>query len=372
MTFSGEVFTLSRTTTTSPPTRGPTGAYFVGLDGLRGFAVLGVLGYHFGAGFARGGYLGVDIFFVISGFVVTRNLIRLIESGNPWRRQFYGRRFSRLFPVLLALLAALLVVWVGRGSLDGAAVRAVAGSGLMSYNLAAVHWGAELEGPLHLWSLGVEWHFYLLAPVLLIVGGRRLPALARALALLALAATVAMVRLGLLLDGSISSMWIYLHTLTRLDGLLVGMALALAPLALLRRLWGRRFAAGALVGLAIAIVVGPAWGARPPVTLGVIGPLVTALTALIIVAEVSQSDSRPDEQPGRSTLEWPPLVWAGQRSYSLYLWHYFIGVTVLNGGTEAWHSWTMFVVQISLSLVVAEASYRWIERPARTAINRLL
>ena len=309
---------------------------------------------------------------MISGFVVTRNLIRLMESGTPWRRQFYGRRFSRLFPVLSVLLAALLVYWIGAGGPNPAAGRALLGAGLMSYNLAAVHWGAELEGPLHLWSLGVEWHFYLLAPVLLIVGGRGVPALARAAALLGLAATVALVRLGLLLDGSVDSLWVYLHTLTRLDGLLVGMALALAPLALLRRLWGRRFAAGALVGLAIAIVVGPTWGVRPPVTLGLVGPLITALTAFIIVVEVTRSDSRPDEQPGRSTLEWPPLVWAGQRSYSLYLWHYFVGVTLLAGGTEAWQGWDMFVIQIALSLVVAEASYRWIERPARTAINRLL
>lgn len=357
--------------TTPRTTARPATGYFLGLDGLRGIAVLAVLGYHFGAAFLTGGYLGVDVFFVISGFVVTRNLVRLMNESD-WAQGFYVRRVSRLYPVLLVFLVALAVFWLVDGVFAGDSVIAIASGALMSYNLALVYFGAEAEGPLHLWSLGVEWHFYLLAPLLLAVGGRRLAPLTRAIGLLAIAGLIAAVRLILLLTDSVDSLTIYLHTLTRLDGLLIGCAIALAPLPLLASIPVRRVMGLLLAGMLAAMVIGPAWGLRAPVTLGLVVPLVGALTAGITIAVINdrgQGSHRPRTQ---TLLESPVLMWAGQRSYSLYLWHYFVGVSLIANGEELWQGWPTFVLQIALSLIAAELSFRFVERPLRRAINRLI
>lgn len=362
--------------TTPRTTARPATGYFLGLDGLRGIAVLAVLGYHFGAAFLTGGYLGVDVFFVISGFVVTRNLVRLMDESE-WAQGFYVRRVSRLYPVLLVFLVALAVFWLVDGVFAGDSVIAIVGGALMSYNLALVYFGAEAEGPLHLWSLGVEWHFYLLAPLLLAVGGRRLAPLTRAIGLLGIAGLIAAVRLVLLLTDSVDSLTIYLHTLTRLDGLLIGCAIALAPLPLLSSIPVRRVMGFLLAGLLAAMVIGPAWGLRAPVTLGLVVPLVGALTAGITIAVVNiavvndrgQGSQRPLTQ---ALLESPVLKWAGQRSYSLYLWHYFVGVSLIANGEELWQGWPTFILQVALSLIAAELSFRFVERPLRRAINRLI
>jgi peptidoglycan/LPS O-acetylase OafA/YrhL len=119
----------------SAPTTEPATRYLPGLDGLRGIAVLGVLGYHFGAPMLSGGYLGVDMFFVISGFVVTRNLARM-AGDRRWFRTFYGRRVARLMPAMLVLLLAVSVSWMVSGDVGAGRGTALAGALTMSANLA--------------------------------------------------------------------------------------------------------------------------------------------------------------------------------------------------------------------------------------------
>lgn len=344
--------------------------HFHALDGLRGIAVLAVLGYHFGASFLTGGYLGVDVFFVISGFVVTRNLIRLREDGG-WARTFYLRRVSRLYPALLAMLAAVSLVWLFDGSFGEGRVAALVGAVLMSYNLAALYFDATLEGAVHLWSLGVEWHFYLLAPALLAFDRRIRPAL-RSLLLMATAGAVAFVRLMLLGTGTIDSLTAYLNTLTRLDGLLLGAAIAVAPVALLQAIPTRRVLGLMVTGILAAMLIGPAWAERAAVTLGLVVPAVGVLSAVAIVAVVNAVNAGTGRTGTQVLLESPVLLWAGQRSYSLYLAHYFIGVTLIGSGEELWQGWPTFLFQVTASLAAGEILHRLVERPGRRAINRLI
>lgn len=344
--------------------------HFIDLDGLRGIAVLAVMGYHFGAPFLEGGYLGVDVFFVISGFVVTRNLARLLEQPG-WATTFYGRRVSRLYPVLLAFLAALVIRWGVVGDLDADAAVAVVGGLLMSYNIAASFAGAELEGPLILWSLAVEWHFYLLLPLLLLIGRRRITPPVRAVILVGLAAVLAVTRLWALTAGDLNSFDVYLATWFRLDGLLLGSAVALLPPSLFRTLPHRHLINLGVVGTVAAMVIGPHWGARAPITIGLIVPGVGVVIMALVMSAVGR-DSEPVSGSLTAVLRWRPVLWAGQRSYSLYLWHYFVGVTLVGQGSEAWQGPLVFPVQIAVSLVMAEISYRLIEQPARTVINRRL
>lgn len=340
--------------------------HYVALDGLRGVAVLAVLCFHFGAAFSTGGYLGVDVFFVISGFVVATNLLDL-STTRGWARQFYGRRFSRLYPVLATSLAVVGATWAaGLGGL-AADWRSILGASAMSMNLTTGHLGGEPHGIVHLWSLGVEWHFYLVAPFLILAGRRVLGDRQRSVALALGAVAIALLRLALLGAHSIDPFAIYLHTLTRLDGLLLGTAIALGVVSP-KRLpmpWLTPTAFGLLLAL---IIIGPAWGARSTLTLGFVVPTAIAATAVLVINEAN------DRTPGwlNQLLTSRVLVWAGSRSYSLYVWHYIIGVALIAGGSEAFQGWPRFGLQVVASLVAGEASYRLVERPARFAINRRL
>lgn len=344
--------------------------HFTELDGLRGIAVLAVMGYHFGAPFLQGGYLGVDVFFVISGFVVTRNLLRLMTKPG-WASLFYGRRVARLYPVLACFGAALVAYWGLQGDLDAGAAVALVGATAMSYNVAASFVGAELDGPLLLWSLAVEWHFYLILPVLLLMARRRIGATARAVALVGLAAIVAGARLWALTIGDVSAFDVYVSTWFRLDGLLLGSALALVSPLVLRLLPPRFLIDVGVAGTVAAMIIGPHWGARAPITLGVIVPAVSVCVLGVVMGVVGRSPS-PVRGPVAAALRWGPMVWAGRRSYSLYLWHYFVGVSLLGQGSEMWRGPVLFTVQVGAGMLAAELSYRKVERPARAAINRRL
>jgi peptidoglycan/LPS O-acetylase OafA/YrhL len=143
---------------------------WLALDGLRALAVLFVCGFHFGAPFATGGYLGVDLFFVISGCVVTTSMLRALDSQHSLP-QFLWRRVARLFPNLLLLAAALLInLWH-----DGALI--TAHNAALLKQLAQVYdFSLEPDIPTpHLWSLSVEWQFYLLLVVLapMVLASRR-------------------------------------------------------------------------------------------------------------------------------------------------------------------------------------------------------
>ncbi len=357
-----------------------------GLDGLRGIAVLAVIGYHLNIDvLLPGGYLGVDIFFVISGFIITALLLRRLDGqGGIDFATFYRRRAQRLLPPSLALMAvlALLVPWL----MPGAAARLR--QDLPAALLQVLNWQQVMiehsyfdsidHPPLlqHLWSLAVEWQYYLVWPLALLalarIGGRR--AVAWGAALIALASTGLMAWLYTTeIDGADPSR-VYLGTDTHLMGLLAGSWLA--------ALWNpwqtpartaadstahgrptRLSQAASLIALAVLVALmcvvnaGMAW-----MYYG--GFLLVALLTCIVV----QASTREATLVSR-WLSKQPLQWLGSRSYSLYLWHWPVVVALTPGShASAAEVQVLTLARLLATGLCAELSYRLLEAPLRRGI----
>lgn len=323
--------------------------YVPALDGLRAGAILLVLGLHF-FNFPPGGAVGVDLFFVLSGFLITTLLLEERETaGQILFRAFYIRRARRLFPALAALLVAFFVVSTAAGGHP--LVTVTAGAFYFTNILIASGHGALGDRLGRLWSLAQEEQFYLLWPGLLLILGKsgRL-----VMWLIVLAAVLAVYRASLVLDGA-SGIRVYFGPDTHADGLVVGAALAAA-----RRRWGLAVGewAGQLGCAAIlpASVVG--WQfVRPWAIWG--EPLFEIAAALLIAAAVSETALS-------SGLSSKPMVWIGQRSYSLYLW---MG-TILAWSRVLFGQGPMIRIgALGVVFVVAALSYRFVEQPFRRRIT---
>lgn len=348
----------------------PTG-YWPGLDGLRGLAVLVVVAYHFHLPGFGGGWVGVDVFFVISGFVVTASVLRLVDqAGAPvidWR--FYARRGARLLPALFALLA-FIVVWafVHDDEITRRVQNAVIATGLQVYNIAAAFDLTDNRAFSHLWSLSVEAQFYLVAPFAiwaLIAAPRRAAAATAAM----FALFVAALRVVSLVYG-ISPTRVYALTWFRLDGLFLGVAIAFAWQATALRVRQRLYSASwvALAVLAAVPFVAPGWFSWRVPSLAAVVPLVSLATGVVVYA----LSVRAVPKPMRGLLELRPLRYVGVRSYSIYLWHYVLGVAVIAGDDDRWRGVPTLARQLFFTAFASLASYALIERPARRWLNARL
>ena len=341
------------------------------LDGLRGLALVWVVTYHFTSsrGPFPGGWVGLDVFFVLSGFLITAMLLdELRTHGRLSLPMFYARRACRLLPALLVMLGVwtvLLLVfsdstWFAAtpgGDGSGGPVDISAALGQVGITLAyGANWVYALgsgDAPLaHLWSLAVEEQFYVIWPlvVLLLV---RLPVARRVWPVLALAAVSATLPF-VYYDGGLGTDRIYFGTDTRAVGMLLGAVAALAWHR--RRSTGRpswrptaRAWAGFTAIVAFLLLVG-----NGPVK-SLIGPAVMAVAAMQVVPYLVD---RPSSRLAQG-LDGKVLVWLGQRSYAVYLWHYLLA-TWLN----PLPSLVSIPVGVALSLALAWASWRWIESPA--------
>ena len=365
------------------------GGSILGLDGLRAVAVAAVLLFHAQFQWMRGGYLGVEVFFVISGFLITTLLLREAAAGGGIALgAFWRRRLRRLLPALCALLLGLAAVGAGFLGARASQFRA----DLLASFLYLENWHqirsqasyfADQGLPLlrHLWSLSVEGQFYFVWPVLVWAAarlgkGRTWPL---ALMTLALAAGSLALALGLADPGNASSVQamaslnrVYLGTDTRAFGLLAGALLALALRAPARRpVLGRVLDLGAFAGLAgIGLLMVKVEVQAPFLYRGGL-VLVDALTALVIAALVV---------PGRGwmarCLGWAPLEWLGRRSYGIYLWHWPVYRLLLPGRDGL--PWLGLRLLVTLALTEATQQFlenpirqgglkRWFARPAGTA-----
>lgn len=279
------------------------------LDGLRAVAVLAVVAEHWrvldAVGF-QGGWVGVDLFFVLSGFLITSLLLEEAAAGGVSLRGFYVRRVRRLFPALAVFLAVCVgvAVLVGGAMQEATTVGALSAAGYVS-NFVATNTPVDLTS--HTWSLSIEEHFYLVWPAVLIAAHRwrgELGVLAAALT----GAGVAVV-LRQLEDGMV-----YTQTQLRADGLLIGCALAVV----VRRRQASRVEAG------VAGVVGAVWLLVVLVVASAFdrwvwswGFTLNALAAAAVILCVVTVRPR--------VLAHPALVRIGVLSYGIYLWHNAIG-----------------------------------------------
>jgi peptidoglycan/LPS O-acetylase OafA/YrhL len=372
--------------------------YLPGLDGLRAVAVVAVMIYHANGEWLAGGFLGVEVFFVISGYLITLLLMAEREQhGRIDLRAFWGRRARRLLPALYLLLFLLLTyTMVFRanelGKLRGDLVGAVfyisnwyqiwVGQGYTSVN--------DFVPLRHLWSLAVEEQFYIVWPVVMMVllrrgGTRRLALTARWLVITALVVTVAVALLyhpARVADCATTpeAYWqvagrcvnktdaVYLSTLTRSSGLLLGAAFAMLwrPRAIMRgplRNRGRALDIAAFAGLAILAVqmwfvhVTTPQGADAWLFRG--GFLITAIATLLMIAGVTHRFTVTSR-----LLAMRPLLWVGTRSYGLYLYHWPIYQIIRKVAGNPL-SVIQFVEAMLVTCFITEISYRVIETPIR-------
>jgi peptidoglycan/LPS O-acetylase OafA/YrhL len=337
--------------------------YRPALDGLRALAVLAVLAYHFPMPFLEGGFLGVDLFFVLSGFLITTLLyVEWEETGAIRLGAFYGRRALRLFPGLVAcLLVGLLAVHLvgdadlverSRTGALSAATGALSAAFYVANWMRATHGNDALGVFNHTWSLSVEEQFYILWPVLLWTLLRSGRTSRHITTILTLALVLSIVWRLMLWGEGASFARLYNGSDAHADPLLLGCLLAI---------WRRNHSARpttlmvtvAAVALCAAVVL-----ARPDASYMYLGVLtLLALACAVLIAAVDQPVSG-----GRLAwlLSLPPLAVIGRLSYSLYLWHYpvdhLIRRTALN---KVWQ----LLLDIALSFLLAFLSYTYVERP---------
>ncbi|MCW2689252.1 MAG: putative transrane acyltransferase [Mycobacterium sp.] len=361
-----------------------------GLDGLRAVGVALVLAEHGGIPGLSGGFIGVDIFFVLSGFLITSLLLdELGRTGRIGVAQFWTRRARRLLP---ALLVMVLAVGFARELFSSDAVE-----GLRDDAVAAFLWVANWRfvaqrtdyftqggapSPLqHTWSLGVEEQYYLLWPLVLIVvaillgvAAKRRGAVATvgavrlAVVVLAAGGALASAVAAIMLASGASFDRVYFGTDTRAQALLAGAAASALLVrdwpsltvgwSVIRSRWGRRVARVLpVIGLAVlAAVAHCATGSREEFRGGLL--IVVAVAAVAVIAPVALDQAGAVAR----VLAWRPLVWLGAISYGVYLWHWPIFLAI-NGERTGCSGLPLFVVRCVATLAVAAVSWWVIERP---------
>ena len=361
---------------------GETLTYWPALDGVRALAVTAVLLFHGGVSWLPGGFLGVDAFFVLSGFLITSLL--LTEHGRTGRirlGRFWLRRARRLLPALLLLL--LFVAAVFPATLSSLEVGLLRGDALAALAYVA-NWRMIYRGddyfiqtaapsPLqHTWSLGIEEQFYVVWPLLVVAllafGLRR-----ALVGLCVLGAAVSAILAGLLFDPFAVNR-AYFGTDTRAQALLIGCALAAGLMAVRQKESETEqprprvlsdAAAGALTACAMVAIGVILWlwtQASGSGSLLYHGGLAAGGVAVAVV--LAHAVLLPNGFLARS-LSVTPLVWLGRISYGVYLWHWPL-FALINAGRTGLTGTALLTVRLAATIAVSAVSYMLVEQPIRT------
>ena len=349
-------------------------SYRSDIDGLRAVAVLSVFAFHVSPGRIKGGFVGVDIFFVISGFLISSIIYNELESGTFSVFEFYVRRIRRIYPALFVILAFVCVAgWILLLPSDFARLgEQVAGGSAFVANF--VLWSqagyftpdAAQEPLVHLWSLGVEEQYYLIFPLICMLFYRAKSRWTLPAAFLAIATISMVLNVSLVSKHSAAT---YFLPFSRLWELFVGAGLSLCMQRNLQTAWESRFLAKwrtaiGLLGLAMIVLSVfiidkfdpfPGWYALLP-TIG---------AALVIAAGESA-------WVNHYILSWKPAVFIGLISYPLYLWHWPI-LAFWNVANDSWgvpRSHLLKGALIALAFVLAYLTYHFIELPIRQVKQR--
>ena len=357
-----------------PAPDGPSLAYEPALDGLRAVAVLAVLLYHGGATWMRGGFLGVDLFFVLSGYLnTTLLLVEWGRTGNLSLKRFWLRRARRLLPALALVLVgiALYAVAVAQArelkSIRDDALSSIGYVANWRFILSNQSYFEQFATPSpfrHMWSLAIEEQFYLMWPFIVLGLLRWRPQLRFLSQLFAGAALVSAVLMAVLYRSGSDPSRVYYGTDTRAQALLVGAALAALLFRVLRTPhterrptapWVRAGLAGSIVLLVTLIAVRDAstWMYRG-------GYLLVAIACAAVIAAAVQ----PRRNLVRAALSPMPLRAVGKISYGLYLWHWPVYLT-LTEDRAGLDRTALLVTRMFASAALAAASYFFVEVPIR-------
>lgn len=351
--------------------------YIPAIDGLRALAVIAVLLYHLGFSWIPGGFLGVDLFFVISGYVITRLLLDSIQrSGGLDLRGFYAGRIRRLLPPLLFMLvitAIFVGVWAPDSMRRFLTDAPFALTGLMNWWLVFKEQDYfEIFGrpPLlqHTWSLGVEAQYYLVWPLILlfvlkVFGKKVIPTAALAIATFSgIALFLASVRADISATQDISH--VYFGTDTHSIGLFLGSALAVSWIPQNLRMNIEKRAQDFIDFIGVFGLIGILASflfiqEADPTAYRIAFPLVGIFGSAIIMSVVHPASRFAP------LLQHPFLVWIGERSYAIYLWHWIVFQVTRPAQDLTGSTWALYLFRILVVFALADISQRWIEVPVR-------
>ena len=354
--------------------------YIPAIDGLRAVAVIAVMLYHLGFTWIPGGFLGVDLFFVISGYVITRLLLDSIQrSGGLDLRAFYAARVRRLLPPLIFMIITTTVV-VGLWAPDtmrrflGDAPFALFGG--MNWWLVFRHtdyFEAIGRPPLlqHTWSLGVEAQFYLVWPLILLLvlryfGKNKIPGAAL---LIAAFSGIALLVVSLQVDAASASQvsHVYFGTDTHSIGLFLGAALAVRWIPQNLQETVTRKAQDFIDGIGVFGFLGIIAAflfidENDPTLYKLAFPLAGVFGCAIITSIVHPASRFAP------ILSSKPFVWIGERSYAIYLWHWVVFQVTRPDYDLEGSQWALYALRVLIVFALADISLRLVELPVRTGL----
>jgi peptidoglycan/LPS O-acetylase OafA/YrhL len=357
--------------------------YIPAIDGLRALAVIAVMLYHLGFTWIPGGFLGVDLFFVISGYVITRLLLDSIEqSGGLDLRGFYLARARRLLPALIFTVTTTTIaigIWAPDTIKRLLTDMPFALTGTMNWWLVARHqdyFESIGRPPLlqHTWSLAVEAQFYLLWPLILFfilkrLGKKRIPIAAL---VIAAASGVALLLVSFSLDASNASKvsHVYFGTDTHSIGLFLGAALAVSWIPQNFTTQVSKKAQDFIDGIGVFGFIGIIAtflliDESKPTLYKIAFPLAGIFGASIIMSVVHPASRFAP------ILQNPIFVWIGQRSYAMYLWHWIIFQVTRPSVDLAGQMWALYALRILIVFALADISLRFVEQPIRRGALKL-
>ena len=354
--------------------------YIPAIDGLRALAVIAVMLYHLGFTWIPGGFLGVDLFFVISGYVITRLLLDSIaQSGGLDLRGFYLARIRRLLPALIFMVTTTIIaigIWapdtIKRLLID----TPFSLTGTINWWLVAKeqdYFESIGRPPLlqHTWSLAVEAQFYLVWPLILYFvlkkfGKKHIPIAALSIAA---ASGITLFLVSLSLDAANTSKvsHIYFGTDTHSFGLFLGAALAVSWIPQNFKITVSKRAQNFIDGVGIFGFIGILAtflliNESQPTLYKIAFPLAGIFGAAIIMSIVHPASRFAP------ILEFKPLLWIGERSYAVYLWHWVIFQVTRPSVDLAGEDWALYALRILIVFALADISLRYIELPMRRGV----
>ncbi|MFL0248367.1 acyltransferase family protein [Candidatus Clostridium stratigraminis] len=349
-------------------------SYIASLDGLRAFAVLAVVAYHFSFSWAAGGFLGVDIFFVISGYLITSNILTSQERNHNFNlREFWIKRIRRLLP---AVYVMIIIIFVWTSLLHPEIVNTLKGDAASSLVYISNWWfifhklsyfdSFGSPSPLkNLWSLAIEEQFYIVWPIVLLAGKKIFKKRSKLTGFVFIITICSAMLMALMYKPGEDPSRVYYGTDTRAFELLIGGLLAIIwPI---NKVSSKKTTIKLRNTINIASII-----TLTVFILSVIftneyktflyrgGMLLISIDAAILIACISH----PSCYLGR-LLSRKPLSWLGKRSYGIYLWHYpiiILSTPVYELGNPVY--WRV-IIQLAIIFIIAELSYSFIEMPIR-------